>query len=272
MTFFTQIRKIKKFLVASAFVVALTTLLASPNFVLASTYGSDNYDTCGYGTSCPAKKKTGSTTPAETTIPTNGNILLNDFSEYFSDGGIQLTLNSGQVINFDITSNGEIQHKSITIIAITDDYVDFSISMNSANLNVRFYINDTKKYDVNNDGSDDIQITLNGITDGKATMSFKAILGTSVKSPSTAKKASVLPATKDSSWWIWIIVSLVLILIAIIMFFILFKRRRKDENQKFIDPTIPPTTPNQPHSDQFRSPTQKPPDSPKESGRPQQWQ
>src|SRR5689334_22667365 len=70
----------------------------------ASTYGSGNYGNCAYSTGCAA---TSTPTPAaESPAPTPGEIILNDFSEYFVPGGKDLELSAGQVVYFDVTDNG----------------------------------------------------------------------------------------------------------------------------------------------------------------------
>src|SRR3989338_1206488 len=117
MIFLTQIRKFRNFLVTPLLAMVLGGLFFVPSQVWASTYGSGDYGDCEYGNSCPSQSSSssggGETTTAE---DSNDEILLNNFSEFFGDEGKQLTLEPGQVVNFDVITDGETQHKSITIV------------------------------------------------------------------------------------------------------------------------------------------------------------
>ncbi|HSX45359.1 MAG TPA: hypothetical protein VLF39_04635 [Candidatus Saccharimonadales bacterium] len=230
MTFLTQIRKIRNFLVTSLLAAVLGGLFFVPPHVWASTYGSGNYGNCTYS----------ATNSSNSDCPSSNNILLNDFSEYFSSTGKQLVVSVGQVIYFDVTTNGQTQHKSITIKAIASDHVDITITLDSTNLNDRINVGQTKSYDVNGDGKDDIWITVNSVNGNKATMTFRGVLGTET---SNTNKAAVLPGTKGAAWWIWMLASLALIILGIIIFIILKRRRKKDDDDQFRPPTPPPLPP-----------------------------
>src|SRR3989344_3202131 len=118
MIFSTYFRKPRKFLVLTS---VFLSLFANPIFstgVLASTYGSGNYNTCGYGSSCPSKS-TGNSTNS-TAAPTD-QILLNDFNDFFTDSGKQLALDAGQVVAFNVITNGVTEQKSIIINTIASD-------------------------------------------------------------------------------------------------------------------------------------------------------
>lgn len=202
-----------------AFVVGLS---VRPAAATASTYGSGHYGACTYSQGCstPTTTSTGGSTPTTTTSPTA--ILLNDFEQYFASGGKTLDLKVDQVIYFDVTVGGVTERHSVTIKKIGPDYVILTLA--SEPFDVTLFVGDTKQYDVNNDGQNDIEISLNSIsTNGKANLTFRAL------KPPAAAPAATAPAQKHTNW-LWIIVSIALIIIALIIFIWLFaRRRRRDE-------------------------------------------
>jgi hypothetical protein len=237
MTFLTQIRKIRNFLVTSLFAVSLGGLFFIPARVLASTYGSGNYGSCAYGTSCPS-----SSNPT----PTSTDIVLNDYSEFTTGSGKQLTISAGQVVYFDVTVDGQTVRKSITIVSVSDNCVDFTITLDTTKLNSELCVGDSKSYDVDGDNKDDIKITLNSIADGKANMTFKALLGASISEPSTnqpAATAKTVTKGQSKSWWLGLMVAIFLLVIGLIIFLLLRRRKRKDDNDLFGPPPTIPQTP-----------------------------
>ncbi len=231
MSFLTQIRKIRNYFVKLLLLGLIGGIIFPLQQVLASTYGSGGYNTCGYGTSCPSSSSPTSSTsqPQTTNAAQPAQILLNDFSEYFTAAGKQLTLETGQVVSIMITVNGTTVTKTITIGTITADYVDVVIAESTGNNTVRFLPGDTKQFDLDGDGKNDIEITLTSITDGKANFVFKAVLGASTTT-NTAKPASVSTPTHSKSWIIWLVASLSLLILGMWFFIVLFWRRRNKHN------------------------------------------
>ena len=156
-------------IVVALFLGTLAFFSFAPHKTFASTYGSDSYGNCQYGNGC-ANSNSGSGDnggSADTTAPASNVILLNDFSDYFTDAGKDLTLDQGEVIYFDLTEAAVIQHHSITIQTVGPDYVDLVI--NSDPIQAHLVVGETEQYDVAGKGEKNIQIKLTAITaDGKA--------------------------------------------------------------------------------------------------------
>jgi hypothetical protein len=202
--------------------VGLTLLFVSPT-ALAAPYGSNSYGDCKYGESCAAYSPSSSSVP--TAVPTTdaaapGTTLLNDIPGYFTSGGTQLTLTTGQVIYFDITLNGVTQRYSVTIDAVGPDYVDITIG--PAGIKARLLMNEPKQFDVTGDNTSDIEMTLNSIADGKANITFKNLTAKAAAAP---VKSS--PAQPRRSY-VWPIVSLGVFLTGLILFMIMRIRGRSN--------------------------------------------
>jgi hypothetical protein len=103
----------------------------------------------------------------------SGIIYLNRYTSFGSLQGLNLNLNLGQVVYFDVISSSGIERHTITLKEITDDYVVVNIS--SDPFDTRIYIAETKEFDVTKDGIADISITVNAITNGVANMTFKKL-------------------------------------------------------------------------------------------------
>ncbi|HSX53023.1 MAG TPA: hypothetical protein VLF90_01480 [Patescibacteria group bacterium] len=225
MAFIERTQKLKKLILATLMALIL---LIVPAHVLASTYGSGGYSNCAYSTGCASSgsgSTPSSTTPAATQ-PTE--ILLNDFSDYFTSSGVQLDLSVGQSVGLDMITDGISHHYTITVSAIGDTYVDLTFS--TVSLNGRTNVGETKEYDLNGDGKNDISITLNSIANGKANFTFKTVLGASTTTQ--PKNTTAAPASKPKGHsWLWLTFSIVAIVVALIIFFILWWRRRKRNQQ-----------------------------------------
>jgi hypothetical protein len=227
MAFLTTPSKLKKLILYPLFTLAI---LLVPAHVLASPYGSGGYSSCTYNDSC-ASSSSSSSPSSTTTTPTTDQptqILLNDFSEYFTSSGKQLDLSAGQSVSLDMVTDGVTQTYTITVGAIGDKYVDLIFS--TASLNGRINVGETKEYDLNGDGKNDIKITLNSIKDGKANFTFATVLGasTTTTQPNLSTPKSVPEKGRS---WLGIILSIVAIIIAALIFFILWWRRRKRQQQ-----------------------------------------
>ena len=111
-------------------------------------------------------EETPTPTPTPTVTPTP--ILLNNFTSFLSGSGQTLyDLSEGQAVSFD-TAGGV--SNTATITEIGGDYV--VITLATVPSGVHLNLGETKKIDVNGDGVNDIQMTLNSIIDGKADITF----------------------------------------------------------------------------------------------------
>lgn len=216
--------------------VAITSLLflgsltLLPAGVFAASYGGGVYGGCPYSQGCapsapaPSSNSTATTPAADQTTP----VVLNNFSEYFTDGGKQLSLAAGQSVSVDLLTGGSVKRFNIGIATVGDNYVNLTLPNGSSDN--QLLIGQTKEYDLNGDGKNDIKITLNSISGGKANLTFGAVLGAS----STVKPNNNQPSTTSKSshsWWLPIL-SGIAIVIAITIFIILWLRRRKQRNQQ----------------------------------------
>ena len=136
-------------------------------------------------------------------IPTGASgqlILLNDFDTYF-DNGKKLVLTGNQVIHFNIEKQKEVEKHTVTVARVGDKYVD--VIIRSDPINARLAIGDVKQFDVNNDGHNDIEVSLISIINGQADMTFKQL-----------QQAAVATTSKGVSWqWWWILIAMVLAVI-----------------------------------------------------------
>ncbi len=225
-------KRIKIFIASG---LTLLLLLSSTSALSATTDGAY---TCGsygggdYTTGCttPAANASGSNTPANNsattqapTAPTTGEqILLNDFSEYAADGGKQLSLGVTQIVNFNIVkSDSTTEPHSVTVKEVGADYVVVTIA--SKPVDARLTINETKEFDVTEDAVNDIEITLNSITDGKANLTFKQLGAVAVKTPAVAVTAA--KSAKKTNYWLLGISGLILAA-GVGLFFVVLKRTR----------------------------------------------
>ncbi len=212
-------------LIVAVMLSALAVGLFVPVVALASTYGSGAYNTCTYSDGCPASSSSGSS--GSTTKPKSSSsvILLNDFPAYLDGSGKQLDLVQGQIICFEVTTNGETTKYCLTVNKIGSDFVDITVGT----IKLHMLVGETQLVDVNGDGINDISITLDGIMDGKASFTFKA-LGAPTQTPSTN---STTPTTKQKSSINWLLIlSIAAIIIGGLIFIILLIRRRKRHDQQ----------------------------------------
>lgn len=194
-----------------------------PTTVLASPYGSGSYGACTYGQGCSTSQSSSS---SQAPASSGTEIILNDFSEFFSTGGKVLTLKVNQTVYFFVTTgNGQERH-SVLIKFIGPNYVDIVVT--SAPQEARLYVGETKQFDVTGDGKNDIEISLTSIsTDGQATMTFK-----SLNQPTTAAAPASQTATAKRSFnWLLLLGSIALVMAAVIIYlFLLLRRRQQQDN------------------------------------------
>lgn len=171
----------------------------------------------GGGAAPKATKKSANITYADadaeeeqTTVEPETKVLLNEFAEFFS-GGKQISLKLGQVIYFMVGG----QEHSATVKEIGQGYV--IVTLASTPQDVRLELRQTIRHDVTGDGQDDIQITLNGIKDGLADLSFMAV-------GRSAENDNVVKATKPSR-----AIQTTVILVGLGIIFIVIKRGRTNQ-------------------------------------------
>ncbi len=123
-------------------------------------------------------------------------IILNDFTEYTDSQskGKTLNLTVNQVIYFSV-DGGE---HSVTIKDISDDgYVTFVLA--STPRTERLKVGETGRYDVNDDGSNDVEVSVLGVNGKHVGMAFKQL----------AKPAIVAEAVGSKSKLPWLILPLI---------------------------------------------------------------
>ncbi len=123
-------------------------------------------------------------------------IILNDFTEYTDSQskGKTLNLTVNQVIYFSV-DGGE---HSVTIKDISDDgYATFVLA--STPRTERLKVGETGRYDVNDDGSNDVEVSVLGVNGKYVDMTFKQL----------AKPAIVAEAVGSNSKLPWLILPLI---------------------------------------------------------------
>lgn len=160
------------------------------------------------------------TTPA-TTEPTGEKIILNNFTEY-TEQGKPAELTPGQVVYFTVTKEAANQptayheEHSVTINAVADTYVDVTIA--STPQYARLFVGETKQFDVDKDGKNDIEISLRGIRSGKADLTFKQL--------GSAVTATAAKTAKSWHWLPWAIA-----ITTTFVMFSLYKKRYSNQKE-----------------------------------------
>jgi len=159
------------------------------------------------------------TTPAASSSPdtsSGGNslplVLLNSFSSYTSGVGKQLNLGSNQIVQFKV----DTETHSAVVQAVGSDYA--ILVLHSTPMMAYLSVGQTKQYDVNHDGINDISITLSGITNGVAQLVFAQI-----KQPTVAAVIQAPKAPRFGFSQVMLLVSALSLGAAVI---ILLKRRK----------------------------------------------
>jgi hypothetical protein len=138
------------------------------------------------------------TAPAPTPIPTPAvaypYILLNDYIEYLDGTGKLVEgIDVGQIINFNVNT----QNNTAIVKGIFYNYALLSLGANAPE--TRLNIGEVRQVDVNGDGINDIQVTLNSIIDGKANFVFVELNSpNNTGLPETGEKATPTPTSTDS--------------------------------------------------------------------------
>jgi|GEM_PF-922701 len=144
--------------------------------------------------------------------------LLNDFQSYTSGAGKRVELMLSQKVIFKVES--EI-HTAV-VKEVGGDYA--VLVLHSDPMTVRLSVGQTKSYDVNHDGEDDVSITLFGIANGVAQLVFAQI-------NNKAQVSSVAPGVPGNRnimpWMMWSVI----LAMAIAVFYIYRTRHKTKLNR-----------------------------------------
>jgi hypothetical protein len=164
---------------------------------LAGTYTDSQTYTINIAsiTSDSFKKKTSAPKSTTATNPTGDNsIILNNFPEFTDQEGLgkSLILNSGDVIYFCLVDSANCLVSSSDVHTITLKNIDQTdnsavLTFASTPFDVVFYQNQPKDIDIDQDGSNDLQVTLNSLTATTANFTFKKL----VKAASTSSNVPI---------------------------------------------------------------------------------
>ncbi len=109
-------------------------------------------------------------------------IYLNDYPE-FTTTGIQIDGIGSGTINYNVPTADADEDHTITITSIGPASVTFTLSATPAPMAATLQQNETRQFDVNADGNNDIEIGLRDIEDSLANMSFKQVVPASIARP-----------------------------------------------------------------------------------------
>lgn len=124
---------------------------------------------------------------ASTTDESSSGIYLDDFTEYALGTGKQLELTVGQVVHFTVIRDDVKENHTATVKEVGVDYVTLTIA--STPFDVRVNVGETKTITI--EGLEAIQISLNSISDGIASIQFSR--------PSVAPLAAAATTTQSQN-------------------------------------------------------------------------
>jgi len=192
-------------------------------------------------TSTPAPTLVPSHTHTPTPTPTEPfvYILLNDFTEYLDGTGKLL---SELVIGQEIVFNVDSERHTATIKEIGDIYV--VVTLASTPFDITLSVGESRQADVTGDGINDVQVTLNSITNGKADLTFvelaKPVLtelprtGPSV----TPTTLPIVPSSNGTNNIISVILITVLVIMTLgVLYFLILGKKDKKEKKDNINRT-----------------------------------
>jgi hypothetical protein len=123
---------------------------------------------------------------------------------------IQIEMSVGQVLHFQLNNLGSLEQHTITLKEVGSNYVVLTIA--STPFDTKIYIGERKKYDLTEDGQEDIEIGLNSITNKTASITFRQLIH---KNSPVAKDQS--PQSTSKMKWGYIAVALILLAAPAIM-------------------------------------------------------
>ncbi len=123
-------------------------------------------------------------------------------------------ISEGGAVSFAI---GTTTHKA-KVISVGTDSVTVEVSSTPKQVTVK--IGETKEIDANDDGTNELAIILNGITNGKADITFKNLLAPPTEEVTTTTIAPTEVVTgeeKTSLTWLWIVIAIIIIVIILVL-------------------------------------------------------
>ena len=192
-----------------------------PGVATASNYGSGNYGACSYQDGCAVSRESDSETEVVELEPDQTELVLNTYDAFFVDAGITITdLKVGDVLNFCLSSNSCSETKTdfhtITIKALdlsNPEKPVITLTFASSPFDVTFVKGDSKKIDVNQDGTNDIEVTFVDVVDGHAILTTKNLSKTS--SVDSGNNDTVVQ--KSNNTWVWVAGALLVIIVLFII-------------------------------------------------------
>ena len=125
---------------------------------------------------------------------------------------VQIGVSQGQVLSLTF---GTVEH-SVTIQEVTGDSVTLIIE--SDPIGVTLTIGETKEVDVDGNGINDLAITLNGINNGVADLTFERLVSVSEIEEEAEPGVEVGEEKEGFSYW-WLLILIVVIVVGIIWYF-----------------------------------------------------
>lgn len=192
-----------------------------PGVATASNYGSGNYDGCSYQDGCAVSRESDSETEVVELETDQTELVLNTYDAFFVDAGITITdLKVGDVLNFCLSSNSCVETKTdfhtITIKALdlsNPEKPVITLTFASSPFDVTFVKGDSKKIDVNQDGTNDIEVTFVDVVDGHAILTTKNLSKTS----SVDSDNNDTVVQKSNNIWIWVVGAVLAIIVLLII-------------------------------------------------------
>ena len=129
------------------------------------------------------------------------------------------------------TDVNRVEGSSISMIVDDVKYVaqvstvtETSATLTVSGQTVSLAIGESKDVDLNNDGTNDVKLTLKGVENGQANISMEKILITTQAGTDTEETGEVTPTAEEgSSAWIWATVAIIVIIIGV-LYFVLKKK------------------------------------------------
>lgn len=218
-------------LIVKCLVLVMVVCLIYAGTVFASTYGEGSFSGCSYG-SCSSSSGESGAPSVPTSSKSASKIILNNFDEYFTDDGKSLSLGGGQTVYFDVDST----RYGATVKTVSPDKVVLALTTTSPTV-ANMAIGDAIRFDVNKDGQDDIEVTLNSVTGSKAYLTFRNIseeTPSSTPSPAATETPAdqQMTSAKRNSYFL-LITSLAVLGVGLFIFIVLYLRRRHRNQSTF---------------------------------------
>ena len=202
-----------------------TTLCSNSDCTAASCSCSGTYSVALAGTKavkCLVTDTTGHSVETSTTWT----LSVGGESSGGSSGG-----SGGTSVTETPTDVNRVEGSSISMIVDDVKYVaqvstvtETSATLTVSGQTVSLAIGESKDVDLNNDGTNDVKLTLKGVENGQANISMEKILITTQAGTDTEETGEVTPTAEEgSSAWIWATVAIIVIIIGV-LYFVLKKK------------------------------------------------